>query len=93
MKKRIFAVLTALVITAGLIPHVYALADGVPSSVEAATLNKVEVLNDEDGVPYFQLEVQFPQSFIDLSEERPDDGNAWIDYYWNIDSGSLEYLG
>lgn len=93
MKKKIPAVLMAFAITAGLMPCAYALADGVPSSVEAATLNKVEVLKDEDGVPYFQLEVQFPQSFINLSEERPDDGDTWIDYYWKIDSGSWEYLG
>ena len=88
MKEKILAVLMVLVITAGLMPCAYALADGVPSSVEAATLNKVEVLNDEDGVPYFQLEVQLPQSFIDLSEERPAEGDTWIDYYWKIDSGS-----
>ena len=93
MKKKILAILMTLVITMGLMPCAYALIDGVPSSVEAAVLNKVEVLNDEDGVPYFQLEVRFPQSFIDLSEERPDDGNPWIDYYWKIDNGSWEYLG
>ncbi len=93
MKRKIVAVLTALVITAGLMPWANAVSDGVPSSLDAATLNKVEVLNDEDGVPCFQLEVQFPQSFIDLSKRRPADGNTWIDYYWKIDNGSWDYLG
>ncbi len=92
MKKRILAFLMALVITASLMPCAYALADGVPSSVEAAMLNKVEVLSDEDGVPYFQLEIKFPQSFMDLSKEQPADGNTWIDYYWKIDDGSWEIL-
>ncbi|MPM03980.1 hypothetical protein SDC9_50247 [bioreactor metagenome] len=90
MKKKILAVLMALVITAGLMPCAYAWNEDVPQSLEAATLNKIEVLNDEDGAPYFQLEIKFPQSFMDLSEERPADGNTWIDYYWKIDDGSWE---
>lgn len=93
MKKKILCFILSLVITAGLMPYACALADGVPGSVEAATLNKVEVLNDEDGVPYFQLEAQFPQSFMDLYEEGPADGYTWIDYYWKIDDGSWEFLG
>lgn len=93
MIKKIMAVLMAFSITAGLLPCAYALADGVPSSVEAATLNKVEVLNDADGVPYFQLEVKFPQSFMGLYQASPADGETWIDYYWKIDDGTWEYLG
>lgn len=92
MKKKIMTIFLALVITVGLMPYAYALVEGVPSSMEAAKLNKAEVLNDEDGVPYFQLEIKFPQSFMDLSEERPAEGNTWIDYYWKIDDGSWEIL-
>ncbi|MEA4921043.1 MAG: S-layer homology domain-containing protein [Clostridiaceae bacterium] len=93
MKKKILAVILALVITAGMMPYACALAEGVPSSVEAAKLNKVEIQNDEDGVPCFQLEIKFPQSFMDLSKEKPADGYTWIDYYWKIDGGSWEHLG
>ncbi len=73
--------------------------EGVPSSVEAATLNKIEVLNDEDGVPYFQLEIKFPKSYMDLYNETDsytddlDECHTWIDYYWKIDDGSWENIG
>jgi hypothetical protein len=67
--------------------------EGVPSAVETAVLNKVEVLNDNEGVPYFALEVKFPQSFLELSRECPGSGYTWIDYYWSIDGGAWDYLG
>ncbi len=66
---------------------------GLPSSLDTAALNKIEVLKDEDGVPYFSLEITFPQSFMEMNEQRPADGEPWIDYYWKIDDGSWEYLG
>lgn len=96
MRQKIGSFLMALALLAGVVPcaRAYeALPDGCPSSVEAATLTKVEVLNDEDGVPYFQLQVRFPQSFLDLSTECPLGGYTWIDYYWKIDDGEWAYLG
>lgn len=93
MKKKVLAVSMALMLMMGMMPYARAVSEGIPSSVEAATLNKVEVLNDEDGVPYFQLEVKFPQSFMNLYEESSADGDTWIDYYWKIDDGSWDYLG
>ncbi|MDP4153558.1 MAG: S-layer homology domain-containing protein [Bacillota bacterium] len=94
MKKKILSVFLAFTMVAGLMSFAYAsdIPEGVPSSVETATINKVEVQNDEDGVPYFQLEASFPQSFLDLSKECPAGGYTWIDYYWKTDDGSWEYL-
>lgn len=95
MKTKLICFLLAFILIVGLLPlnAFAALPEGVPASVEAATLKKVEVLNDSDGIPYFQLEVKFPQSFMDLNDERPADGYTWIDYYWKIDNGSWEELG
>ena len=93
MKKKILAIILTLIITISLTPFAFALNGNVPSSLEAATLEKVEVLNDKDGVPYFQMEVKFPQDFINLYEEDQGNGETFIDYYWKIDDGSWEYLG
>ena len=96
MKQKILGFILALTMVSALAPCAGAAAtlpEGVPSSLETATINQVQVLKDEDGVPYFQLEIKFPQSFLDLSEACPAGGETWIDYYWSIDNGSWEYLG
>ncbi|MDP4092775.1 MAG: S-layer homology domain-containing protein [Bacillota bacterium] len=95
MKKRLLSIIFALTVMASLIPtnFVYAeLPEGIPSTVEAATIEKIDVKTDESGMPYFELEAKFPQSFMDLSEKCPGGGYTWIDYYWKIDNGSWEYL-
>ncbi len=92
MRKTVIAVILALVIALGLAPYAIALTDGIPASVEGATINKIDVQNDKDGVPYFQLEIKFPQSFMDLSQQHPADGYTWIDYFWKIDDGTWEPL-
>jgi hypothetical protein len=96
MKQKVFAFILALTVLLSLTPCVGATAvrpEGVPNSLEAATINQVQVLKDEDGVPCFQLEVKIPQSFLDLSEACPAEGYTWIDYYWKIDNGSWDYIG
>lgn len=96
MKRKVFALILALTLLSALAPCAGAASDlpeGVPASVDPATVNQVQVLKDEDGVPYFQLEVRLPQSFIGLSDEAPAGGYTWIDYYWKIDNGSWAYLG
>ncbi len=96
MKKKLSAVFITLMIVVGLIPTSFAydgLPEGVPSTIEAATINKIDVKTDENGIPCFELEMKIPQSFLELSEECPADGYTWIDYYWKIDDGLWEYLG
>lgn len=93
MKRKMLAFLIIMIVMIGLMPASIALAEGAPSSIDAATINKVEVKTDELGCPYFEMQVKFPQSFIDLYEPYADGGGTWIDYYWKIDNGSWEYLG
>ncbi|MEA4815473.1 MAG: S-layer homology domain-containing protein [Lachnospiraceae bacterium] len=96
MKQKVFAFILTLIMVLGIVPCVGAAAtlpEGVPASLESAAINQIQVLKDEDSIPYFQMEVKFPQSFIDLNEACPAGGEAWIDYYWKIDNGSWEYLG
>lgn len=93
--KKIAAVFLALIMIVSLLPFSMAyenLPESVPSTVDKATIDRVEVMADSDGVPYFQLEIQFPKSFLDLNSECPAGGYAWIDYYWKIDDGAWEYL-
>ena len=93
MKKKFLSVCIAVIMITGLMPALAAdLPECVPGSLEAATINKVEVKADEEGVPCFQLEIAFPQSFLSLSEQCPAGGYTWIDYYWKIDDGAWEYL-
>jgi hypothetical protein len=96
VKQKVFAFILTLAVFLSLTPCVGAAAvrpEGVPDSLETAIINQVQVLKDEDGVPNFQLEIKFPQSFLDLSEASPAEGYTWIDYYWKIDNGSWEYMG
>ncbi len=93
MKRKMLAFATTLLLMIGLMPASFAFAEGVPSKIDAATVQKVAVKTDVDGFPYFEMQVQFPQSFMDLYEPNADGGGTWIDYYWKIDNGSWEYLG
>jgi hypothetical protein len=95
MKKILLPIFLALIMVIGFIPASFAaeLPEGVPGTIETATINKVDVKADENGIPCFELEVKFPQSYLNLSQECPAGGYTWIDYYWKIDDGSWEYLG
>lgn len=53
------------------------LPEGVPSTLQAPTISNLELLKNEDGVPYFRVEVTVPVSVIELDEARPTDG--WVD--------------
>lgn len=71
-----------------------ALPEGVPSSLEAPSISKIELKTHEDGTPYFEAQVYFPQSVLNLDGEAPGGGSVFWDYAVKVDNGSWgEYGG
>jgi Tfp pilus assembly major pilin PilA len=82
MKRKILPVLLALLLIICVFPvAAYALPEGVPSSLPAPVIANLELLKDDDGVPYFRFEATFPQSVLDLDIARPTDG--WVNLETN----------
>lgn len=95
MKKKLLACLLVLVMIFSALPA-FAVADlpeGVPSSLEALTIKNIELKNHEDGSPYFEAQVYFPQSVIDLDRESPSGGSVFWEYSVKIDDGAWEDYG
>lgn len=82
MKRRwLFLLLTPLLIAAMLpVGALAALPTGVPSSLEAPTIESIELKHYEDGIPYFEARVRFPQSVLDLDSKSPGGGSVFWDY-------------
>jgi len=95
MKKRLSAVLCSIVLMIGLLP-MYAFADlpeGVPASLEAATITRIELKKDGDGVPYFEAQVKIPQSILDIDGEKPAGGSIFWGWSVKIDDGTWSEFG
>lgn len=94
MRSKVLTVLLTLVMIIGALPfNAYAaLPEGVPGTIAAPALENIEVKTNESGIPYFQLQVKFPQSVLDLEAEHPTDGFTWIEYSWRIDNGEWELI-
>ncbi len=70
-----------------------ALPEGVPSSLEAPSLQQIEQKTNEDGSPYFEAQVYFPQSVLNLDSEAPGGGSVFWDYAVKVDNGSWSEFG
>jgi S-layer homology domain. len=70
-----------------------ALPDGVPTSLEAPQVKGIELKHNEDGNPYFEAQVYFPQSVLNLDSDAPGDGSVFWDYSVKIDNGSWSEFG
>lgn len=92
MKRKLFTCLLAFVLLVGLLPMsaLTTLPEGVPSKLDAPTVDNIELTKDNSGEPFFRFEVKIPQSVLDLDEIRPTDGYVIIDYYCKIDDGDWE---
>lgn len=91
----IFAFLMALLITAfpSAVLAVPALPDGVPSSLPAPTISNLELLTNDDGIPYFRVQVTVPESVLTLDQERPTDGWVNLETDGKIDAGEWGSTG
>lgn len=70
-----------------------ALPEGVPSSLEAPSLKKIELKTDEDGIPYFEAQMKIPQSILNLDSEQPAGGSVFWDYSVKLDNGDWSEFG
>ncbi|MDD4494261.1 MAG: S-layer homology domain-containing protein [Eubacteriales bacterium] len=94
MKKKLLACLLSLILVVGMLPTlVTALPAGVPSSLDALTIVKIDLKHSEDGVPYFEMQVKFPESVLDLDSNKPGGGSVFWEYSVKIDNGSWEDWG
>lgn len=95
MKKKLLSCLLVLVLLVTLTPiSVLAkLPEGVPLSLEAPTIQKIELKKDEEGVPYFEAQLKIPQSVLELDSESPAGGSVFWDYSLKIDNGQWSEFG
>lgn len=96
MKKKLLIVLLALIMTVVMLPmSVFAaLPEGVPSSLDTPSIKSIELMNYEDGSPYFEAQVTIPQSVLDLDLESPAGGSVFWEYSMKIDGNAWgEYGG
>ncbi len=95
MRKRMLTFLLALLIMAAVFPAgaLAALPEGVPSSLEAPTIKSIELKHREDGRPYFEAQVYFPQSVLDLDYKAPGGGSVFWDWSEKIDDGEWSEFG
>ena len=94
MKNKTLAALLTLVLLVALLPiNAAALQEGVPSKLEVPTVKSIALLHHEDGVPYFEAQVYFPQSVLDLDSEAPGGGSVFWDYAVKVDNGSWSEFG
>lgn len=95
MKKRLFTCLLALIMVFSVFSAnaLAALPEGVPSSLEAPKIESIELKHNEDGIPYFEAQVYFPQSVLNLDSESPAGGSVFWDYSVKVDDGSWGDFG
>ena len=94
MKNKILPGLLSLLLLVALLPlSAAALPEGVPSTLEAPTVKSIALMHHEDGVPYFEAQVYFPQSVLDLDSEGPGGGSVFWDYAVKVDNGSWSEYG
>lgn len=69
------------------------LPEGIPTSLEAPTIKSIELKHGEDGIPYFQAQVYFPQSVLDLDSKAPGGGSVFWNYSVKVDNGPWGEFG
>lgn len=92
--KTVLLLVATLLVTAMLSTTAFAaLPEGVPSSLEAPSIQKIELKAHEDGSPYFEAQVYFPQSVLNLDSEAPSGGSVFWDYSVKVDDGAWSEFG
>lgn len=95
MKNKRLITLLSFILILSLLPMsaLAALPEGVPTSLEAPTIKSIELKYNDDGIPYFEAQVYFPQSVLNLDSEAPGGGSVFWDYSMKVDNGSWSEFG
>ena len=95
MKKRLFTGFLALILVFSMfsVNALAALPEGVPSTIAAPTIKSIELKHNDNGIPYFEAQVFFPQSVLDLDSEAPGGGSVFWDYSVKVDDGPWGEFG
>lgn len=95
MKNKLLTTLLSLILLLSLLPMsaLAALPEGVPTSLETPTIKSIELKHNEDGIPYFEAQVYFPQSVLNLDSEAPGGGSVFWDYSVKVDDGAWGDFG
>jgi hypothetical protein len=70
-----------------------ALPEGVPSTLEAPVIKSIVLKTNDIGIPYFEMQLQIPQSILDLDSGSPAGGSVFWDWAVKIDDGSWGDFG
>jgi len=70
-----------------------ALPEGMPSSLDTPSIQQIQQKTNEEGRPYFEAQVYFPQSVLDLDSNAPGGGSVFWDYSVKVDNGSWNDFG
>lgn len=70
-----------------------ALPEGVPSILDAPAIQKIELKENESGVPYFEMYLKIPQSILQLDNEKPGEGSVFWDYALKLDDSYWSDFG
>lgn len=86
MKKKVTIFCTALIVLSCLM-SVYAaeLPEGVPSTLPAPKISNMTLMKDDEGLPYFRLELTVPDSMFQLNSENPTGGYLDVEMAGSID--------
>lgn len=67
-----------------------ALPDGVPATLQAPQYQKMDLRQNDEGLPYYYIEYSIPQSVIDLDQTKPEGNIVGMDIQRKIDNGDWE---
>lgn len=86
MKKIVTIICSTLIILSCLMAvNALELPDGVPSTLPAPTISNMELMKDEEGLPYFRLELTVPESMFQLYSDSPTGGYLDVEMAGSID--------
>lgn len=87
MKRNLLLLTFLLAVMIAAFPSAsFALPEGVPGSLPAPAISNLELLKNDDGLPYYRAQVTVPASVLTLDQERPTGGWTNLEIDGKIDN-------